>query len=67
MSTIFKQKSSGKGMQIEGLTLELIVKIRTNYKLDLVDSSSSEKNKLISKGAEIDDEIHFVKFEGFYP
>lgn len=47
------------------MTLEIIVKIRTNYKLDIFDSSNS--SSLIPTTRTIDDELHFVKFEGFYP
>lgn len=52
-------------MVVEGLTLEIIVKISTNMKLNLIDSAASDK--LIPKNKLMDDEIHFVKFEGFYP
>ena len=41
MASIFKQKTKGGPMIVDGLTMEILVKVRTNYKLDLVDPSAS--------------------------
>ena len=45
------------------MTLEILTKIRTNFKLDLVE----QNNSLVPANKQSDEEIHFVKFEGFYP
>jgi len=66
MQALFKSRGSGP-MVIEGMTIEILTKIRTNYKLNLVTPESPTNNKLITKSKQIDDEVHFVKFEGFYP
>ena len=63
MQSMFKSRGSGKPLVIEGLTIEIVTKIRTNYKLNLKEVDK----QLIPKTKEIDDEIHYVKFEGFYP
>ena len=65
MAPIFKQKTKGGPMIIEGATMEILVKVRTNYKLDLVESSTS--SSLIPSSKLVDDELHFVRFEGCYP
>ncbi len=59
-------KNDGKsfGFLFKGMTIELIVKITTNYKLNLVEPSGQ---KLILPGNTRDEEVHFVKFEGIYP
>lgn len=64
MQSIFKSRGSGKPLSIEGMSLEIVAKIRTNYKLNVCDGSM---NKLVTQGKENEDEVHFAKFEGFYP
>ena len=56
-------------MVIEGMTIEILTRIRTNCKLNLVTpvSEGNSSDKLIPNSKTTDDEIHFVKFEGFYP
>ncbi|CDW71076.1 UNKNOWN [Stylonychia lemnae] len=58
------QKQDKSNIKISGINLQLVVKFKTNYKLNLI---SKEGNKLISNDQAIDEEIHFVKFEGQYP
>lgn len=65
MQSVFKSRGKGEPMIIEGMTIEIFTKIRTNLKLNLVADSTSDKLVPANKHAE--DEIHFVKFEGFYP
>jgi hypothetical protein len=65
MASLFKQKTKGWPMVVDGMTMEIVVKVRTNYKLDLVDPSSP--STLIPTSKSVDDELHFLRFEGFYP
>ena len=53
-------------LKISGLTIEMIVKFKTNFKLNLL-SKSNGGSKLISNDQLRDEELHFVKFEGAYP
>ena len=57
------------GMKIDSLTIELLVSIRCNMKLDLIDLSPDpgQKVNLLTPSKINDDEIHFVKFEGRLP
>jgi len=55
---------------MDSLTIELLVAIRSNLKLDLVDKkpgAEQEKKSFLTKSRRNDDEIHFVKFEGRFP
>ena len=61
---------AGGPMKIDSLTIELIVAIKSNLKLDLVDlkPEKNQKKKSYLTASKInDDEIHFVKFEGRLP
>ena len=58
------KKGNGKDLKIDGLTVEMIVKIKTNFKLNLFDKS---RNQIISNNMATNEEVHFVKFEGIYP
>ena len=57
------------GMKIDSLTIELLVSIRCNMKLDLIDLSPDpgQKVNFLTPSKINDDEIHFVKFEGRLP
>ena len=57
-------KNSTNNLKIDGLTIEMIIKFRTNFKLNLF---SKDGSKLISNDAMRDEEVHYVKFEGAYP
>ena len=61
-----RSQGSGKPAIVDGLTIEVLMKIKTNFKLNLKSSVEGE-DKLIPRSKELEDEIHFVKFEGFYP
>ena len=56
-------------MKIDTLTIELLVGIRSSLKLDLVDCEpeKGQKANFLTKSRRLDDEIHFVKFEGKIP
>ena len=56
-------------MTIDTLTLELVVAIRTNLKLDIVDLNpdKGQQARFLTKSKRNDDEIHYVKFEGKLP
>lgn len=63
----FNNKSSGdKPLKIDGVTLEVLVRFRTNLKLALsgVDQKTQET---VYMGQKRDEEFHFVKFEGCLP
>lgn len=66
-ASLFKNQGTGKPMMVSGISIEILVKIRTNLKLDLIGESSSTTESLIPASRKTDDEIHYVKFEGFYP
>jgi hypothetical protein len=66
MQSVFKSRGKGEPMIIEGMTIEIFTKIRTNLKLNLV-AADSTSDKLVPANKHSEDEIHFVKFEGFYP
>ena len=57
------------GMKIDSLTIELLVSIRCNMKLDMIDLSPDpgQKVNFLTPSKINDDEIHFVKFEGRMP
>ena len=57
-------KDAKDSIKLKGLNIEMIVKFRTNYKLNII---SKEGRKLISNDESGDEEVHFVKFEGQYP
>lgn len=59
-----RKTEKGAPPKLEGLTIEMIVKFKTNYKLNLF---SKTGDKLISNKDAKDEEVHFVKFEGMYP
>jgi hypothetical protein len=65
MGSMFKARGKGEPMVIDGMTIEIFTKIRTNLKLNLASENSSDK--LVPANKQMEDEIHFVKFEGFYP
>ena len=65
--SLFKNKGPSGAPIIDGLTLEVVAKIRTNLKLNVKVKEGGSSDKLIDRSKEIDDELHFVKFEGFYP
>lgn len=54
---------------MDTLTIELLVSIRSNLKLDMVDLSPEpgQKAKFLTPSKVNDDEIHFIKFEGRLP
>eukprot|EP00347_Sterkiella_histriomuscorum_P020533 403337441 len=59
------QKGKGNNpLKISGLTIEMIVRFKTNFKLNILNENN---DKLISNDKARDDELHFVKFEGAYP
>lgn len=63
-------QAKGGPMKIDTLTLELIVAIKSNLKLDLVDLSPDDRHQkvnFLTNSKKTDDEIHFVKFEGRLP
>lgn len=66
MQSIIKKKEGGTS--IKGLTLSILCKIRTNYKLNMTaNPKHGPRERSIIKANEIDDELHFVRFEGVYP
>ncbi len=65
MQSMFKTRGKGEPMVVEGMTIEILTKIRTNMKLKLVNNQNTGKQ--IEANNALEDEIHFVKFEGFYP
>lgn len=46
------------------MTIEYLVRIKSNYKLNLIDKNG---DKIISSSNEKDYEVHFLRFEGLYP
>lgn len=73
MTANFLGGSGPKGpkgaMQIDTLTLELIVAIKSNLKLDLIDRhpDKGQRQQFLTPSKRNDDEIHFVRFEGRLP
>ena len=72
MTSSFLNPGSGGasgGMKMDTLTMELLVAIRSNLKLDLIDlgPDPGQKAKFLTPSRINDDEIHFVKFEGRVP
>ena len=64
------QKSAPGAMQIDTLTVEIIVAFKSNLKLDLVDlhpDKGQQRTTFLTRLMRPEEEIHFVKFEGKLP
>lgn len=61
-----KQKDDKKPLMIDNITLEVLIRIRTNLKLTLTSLDQKTKETLYM-GSPHDNEFHFVKFEGCLP
>ena len=59
-----KAKGPNSPIQLNNLTIDFILKIKTNYKLNMI---LKDGTKLINNDDNVDDELHYVKFEGLFP
>lgn len=55
---------------MKSMTLEMLISIKSNLKLDLIDLKpdlDQKKTNFLTHSRINDDEIHFIKFEGKIP